>query len=329
MTEASDETSTMHQDQAPRQDAVTQPREAPVAARGASAPAAGDPAAPAFDALLPRQMAEKAERVGVQKSALGWVELGSLATLAGAFIALGAVFATTVLAGGAGSVIPFGVMRLAAGVVFSLGLILVLVGGAELFTGNALIVMAWSSGRVTTRSLLRNWAIVYLGNFVGSVATAVLMLLTRQYTMGGGAVGIVALQTAQAKCSLGFGQAIALGILCNALVCLAVWLTFSARTTSDRILAIVPPISAFVACGFEHSVANMYFVPIAMLIKAAAPEAFWTAAGTNPAAFADVTVSGFLWNNLVPVTLGNIIGGALLVGAVYWLVYLRPQRDAG
>jgi formate/nitrite transporter len=242
--------------------------------------------------------------------------------LAGAFIALGAVFSTTVAAGAAGS-LPYGLTRLLVGVVFSLGLILVVVGGAELFTGNNLIVMGWASGKVSTAALLRNWCIVYTGNFAGAMATAVLMFLSGQYQFGNGGLGAAALGTAQAKAGLGFGQAVVLGILCNGLVCLAVWLTYSCRSTADKILAIIPPISAFVAAGFEHSIANMYFIPIGLFIKAAAPASFWSSLGKSASDYPDLTWSGFFFGNLLPVTLGNIVGGAVLVGAVYWFVYLR------
>lgn len=277
-----------------------------------------------LDALLPAEMARRAEEIGVKKAALdGWT-MFALALLAGAFIALGAIFATTTVAG-AGGALPYGIVRLAAGVVFSLGLILVIVGGAELFTGNNLIVMAWASGRVSTVLMLRNWLIVYLGNFVGAVGTALLVALSGQYAFGGGAVGAAALATASGKVGLGFGQAVALGILCNALVCLAVWLTLSARTTTDRILAIIPPIAAFVAAGFEHSIANMFFVPVALFIKSLAPPLFWATIGAAPSDFATLTWGRFLLNNLLPVTIGNIIGGVFLVGAVYWFIYLRPR----
>jgi len=275
-----------------------------------------------LDALLPPQMAARAEQAGVKKAQTGALALFVLAVLAGAFVGLGAIFATTVAAG-TGGALPFGVARLLVGLVFSLGLILVIVGGAELFTGNNLIVMAWAGGKVTTRLLLRNWLIVYAGNFVGSVGTAGLLFFSGQYTFGGGAVGAAALATANAKLNFGFTQALVLGILCNALVCLAVWLTFSARSTTDRILAIIPPISAFVAAGFEHSVANMYFVPVALFIKAGAPGAFWQSIGQTAGDFAGLTWGRFLVNNLLPVTVGNIVGGAVLVGAVYWFVYLR------
>ena len=278
-----------------------------------------------FDALLPAEMAEKAEKSGVRKATLDIPSSFTLSVLAGAFIALGAVFATTVVAGAAGA-LPYGVIRLLAGTVFSLGLILVLVGGAELFTGNNLIVMAWASRRVSTGLLLRNWLVVYLGNFVGAIGTAILVYLGGHHLFGNGAVGAAALATANAKSGLGFVQAVALGTLCNALVCLAVWLTLSARTVADKVLAIVPPIAAFVAAGFEHSVANMYFIPSGLFIKAGAPQAFWTEISKTAADYPNLTWERFIVGNLVPVTIGNILGGAVLVGIVYWFVYLRGRR---
>lgn len=276
-----------------------------------------------MDALLPSDMARKAEDVGVRKAGMDGVTMFVLAVLAGAFIALGAVFATTVAAGSAGS-LPYGVQRLLVGTVFSLGLILVIVGGAELFTGNSLIVMAWASRRVSLAALLRNWAIVFAGNFVGSVGTALFVFLAGHHEFGSGSVGLTALKIADSKLHFGFVQAVCLGILCNILVCLAVWLTFSARTTTDRILAIVPPIACFVAAGFEHSIANMYFVPVAWLIQTGATDAFWSSIVSSPGEFAGITWQAFLIKNLVPVTIGNVIGGGVFVGAVYWFVYLRP-----
>jgi len=210
-----------------------------------------------LDALLPSEMAIKAEGIGVKKACMDAVSTFVLSLLAGAFIALGAVFSTTVVAGTAAT-LPYGVVRLLAGLVFTLGLILVVIGGAELFTGNTLIVMAWASRKVSTTLLFRNWLIVYLGNFVGAVGTAVLVYLGGQYAFGNGAIGAAALTAANAKVGLGFGQAFVLGILCNGLVCLAVWLTYSARTTADKILAIVPPIAAFVAAGFEHKIGRAH-----------------------------------------------------------------------
>jgi formate transporter len=273
-----------------------------------------------LDALPPADVARKAETVGVAKAAMPAVDLFVLAVLAGAFIGLGAVFATTVATGAGG--MPYGVGRLLIGVAFSLGLILVVVAGAELFTGNNLIVMAWASRRVSTLHLLRNWSIVYAGNFIGAFATAVLVWLGKQYTFGSGEVGATALTIATTKTGLGFGQAVVLGALCNALVCLAIWLTYGARTTADKILAIVPPIAAFVAVGFEHSVANMYFIPAGLLIER---DTSWLHATAGVPDTSGLTWSAFLVDNLIPVTIGNVIGGGLMVGAVYWFVYLRPR----
>jgi formate/nitrite transporter len=275
-----------------------------------------------FDALLPAEIAKKAEDVGARKCHLPFWSLLALAVLAGAFIALGAVFSTTVSAGTAG-VLPFGVVRLLAGLVFCLGLILVVVGGAELFTGNALISMAWASGMISTPYLLRNWLIVYLGNLLGAVATAVLVYFSQQYSFGNGAVGVTALEIARSKTSLGFVQAVTLGILCNGLVCLAVWLCLGARSMTDKIMAILFPISAFVAAGFEHSIANMYFIPIGLLITSDA--SFLAAIGKSVSDYPSLTWTNFVFVNLLPVTLGNILGGVGLVGCTYWFVYLRPE----
>lgn len=273
-----------------------------------------------IDALLPAEMAQRAEQVGVRKAEMATLNLFALAVLAGAFIALGAIFATTVAAGAAG-VVPYGVSRLLVGFAFCLGLILVIVGGAELFTGNNLIVMAWASRKVSTFSLLHNWGVVYVGNLVGALGTAILLFASKQYLFGAGSVGNTALGIANAKVQFGFVQAITLGILCNALVCLAVWLTFSARSTVDKIAAIIFPITAFVAAGFEHSIANMYYIPIALLIKTFDP-AFTSASGLD---LSTLTWIAFVVNNLLPVTIGNIIGGVVLVAAVYWVVFLHQQ----
>jgi formate transporter len=274
-----------------------------------------------IDALLPSEMARRAEYLGVRKAEAPALATFTLAVLAGAFIALGSVFATTVAAGTSGA-LPYGLVRLLVGSVFSLGLILVVVGGAELFTGNNLIVMAWASRKVGTRAMLRNWAIVYFGNFVGSIGTAGLVVLSRQYTFGGGAVGAAALSIAGGKVGFGFVQALVLGILCNALVCLAVWLSFSARSTIDRIAAVLFPIAAFVAAGFEHSIANMYFIPVGLFLKAVDP-AFVAASAID---VTGLTWSAFFLANLIPVTLGNVIGGSLLVAVTYWFVFLREAQ---
>jgi formate transporter len=275
-----------------------------------------------LDALPPLEMARKAEQVGVVKADMSVANTLALSVLAGAFIALGAIFATTVTAGGAD--LPFGVLRLLGGLAFSLGLILVIVAGAELFTGNNLIVMAWASRRVRTAQVARNWALVYLGNFAGALATAGILFVGKQYELGEGAVGVQAVSIAASKTSLGFVQAIALGAFCNGLVCLAVWLCYSARTTADKILSIVPPIAAFVAAGFEHSVANMFFIPMGLLVKG--DEAFVSDQEGLPT-LTDLTWERFVTANLVPVTIGNVVGGAVMVGAIYWFVYLRRTDD--
>lgn len=277
-----------------------------------------------IDAFIPPEMARLAEQVGVKKALMPVTTTFALAVLAGAFIGLGAMFMTVVITGMVGH-LPFGIIKLLGGLVFCLGLILVVVAGAELFTGNNLIVMAAASRRITLAQLARNWLIVYVGNFVGAVATAVLVFVSHQYTFSGGSVGQTALGIAEAKCSLGFLPAIALGTLCNALVCLAIWLCFSARSTTDKILSILFPITAFVAAGFEHSVANMYFIPLGLFIKSGAVPSFWTQASAMQTDFVELTWSNFAIANLLPVSIGNIIGGALMVGIVYWFIYLRKQ----
>ncbi len=260
------------------------------------------------DPYTPAEMAERVEAGGVAKAALDIPRTLALAVLAGAFIGLGAMASTVA---GTDTGLGYGPTRLLAGLAFCLGLILILVGGAELFTGNALIAMAWAARRVKTVTLLRNWAIVYVGNFLGAAATAVGIYLSGVHALGSGKVADTALAIATAKTSLGFWEALFRGVFCNALVCLAVWLGFSARTTTDKILCIVFPITAFVAAGFEHSIANMYFIPMGMLLQGEAG--------------GPITWAGFLLGNLLPVTLGNIAGGALMVGLAYWFIFLRQR----
>ena len=296
--------------------------------------AAASPQTITFDAIMPAAMAVRAEEAGVKRASAGLLSIFVLSVLGGAFVSFGAIFATTVTAGGAAVVsadgatvlsagLPYGIARLLTGLVFCVGLIMVVVAGAELFTGNNLIVMAWANRRVTTRDLLMNWVVAFTGNFIGAISTAVLMFFTTQYTFGGGAVGLVALTTANSKAALSFVPALTLGIMCNALVCMAVWMCYAARTTIDKVVTIVPPITAFAAAGFEHCVANMYFIPMGLFIKQGAGDSFWASIGKTPADFSALTWDNFLFANLVPVTIGNIIGGSVMVGAVYWFVYLR------
>jgi formate/nitrite transporter len=259
-----------------------------------------------LDAYPPDQVASLVAEVGVRKARQPALQLATLGVLAGAFIALGAAFHMVTVTG---SGLGFGPTRLVGGLAFSLGLILVIVGGAELFTGNSLIVMAWAEGRISTAQLLRNWAIVYAANLVGAVGTAVLAHAAGVLAIGDGAVGETAAAIARSKVSLDPTTAFFRGILCNVLVCLAVWLSFAAGSVTGKVLAIVFPITAFVALGLEHSVANMYLIPLAMLADAEG-----------------VTLGGFA-ANLACVTLGNVVGGGLLVGLVYWAAYLRhPDR---
>ncbi len=272
------------------------------------------------EAYPPPEVAQKAEATGVTKGArdtLGTIVLG---ILAGVFIGLGAMFCTVVTtAPGLG----FGLTKLLGGLTFCLGLILVVVAGAELFTGNTLIVMSWMSGRVSFARLLRNWGLVYFANLAGALSLAGLMFYTNQWALNSYGVGANALAIANAKVNLSFGSALARGIMCNALVCLAIWLCFSARTVTDKIIAILFPITAFVAAGFEHSIANMYFIPMGIFLSS--QPSVLAAAGVTAGSVSNLTWSGFV-GNLIPVTIGNIIGGAILVGAVYWLAYLSRER---
>lgn len=271
-----------------------------------------DTPAPTFDALLPADMAAKAEQVGVMKAALPLRRLVPLGVLAGAFIALGANFSQVVTSD---ATLAPGISKLLGGLVFSLGLILVVVSGAELFTGNTLIVMAFAGRKVTAVRLLRNWAVVYVANFAGAASVAALVQWSGRLDAGKGELASRAIAVAGAKQSLQFANAIVSGVLANVLVCLAVWMTMSARTLIDKIAVIVPPITAFVAAGYEHSVANMYFFPVALFhgVPTGGPHLTW---------------GRFLLHNLLPVTIGNIIGGAVLVGLVYWFVYLRDRSAA-
>ena len=267
-------------------------------------------------------MALACEAAGTTKAGRDTIALLVLGILAGAFIAFGAMFMTIVVTG-AGD-LPWGIARLIGGLVFSLGLILVIVGGAELFTGDTLMIVACASKRITVKSLLRAWALVYIGNIIGAVGTALLVFLSGQHTFLNGAVGQTALTIATAKAALPTLQLFFLAVLCNVLVCLAVWMSLSARSTSDKVLVITPPVAAFVAAGFEHSVANLYFLPYALVIKCFASVDFWSNIGQSASGYSALTFLATA-HNVIIATLGNLIGGSLLVGLVYWLVYLRNR----
>jgi len=270
----------------------------------------------------PPQVAQRVEAVGMAKGTGNISSTILLGILAGVFIGLGAMFCTVVTTGlGLG----FGLTKLLGGLSFCLGLILVVMAGAELFTGNCLIVMSWMSGRTSFAKLLRNWGLVYFANLLGALSLAGLMFYTYQWMFNDYGVGVNALLIANAKVNLSFGSALARGILCNVLVCLAVWLCFSARTVTGKILSILFPITAFVAAGFEHSIANMYFIPMGILL--ANQPAVLGAAGLTASSVSNLNWAGFI-ANLVPVTIGNIIGGGILIGAIYWLAYLSRERGA-
>ena len=265
------------------------------------------------DAYPPPEIAARVCQLGLAKVNTAVPTMVALAVLAGAFISLGALFYTvTITVGNESPALPFGVLRLVGGMTFSLGLILVVVGGAELFTGNNLIAMAWAARCVQTRQVVRNWVWVYLGNLLGAGGTAVLVLLAGVHTLGDGAVGETMVRIARGKVALDPLAAFARGILCNVLVCLAVWLCMGARTVADKVLAILFPISAFVACGFEHSVANMFFLPLGFALTAG-----------RSASFSILDALSYL----ALVTLGNIIGGTVLVALVYWFIYLRTNPE--
>lgn len=269
--------------------------------------------APSGDAFSPREIAERVSRLGVAKANSDVASLLVLAILAGAFIALGALFFVVVISG---STLGFGPTRLLGGAAFSLGLVLVVVAGAELFTGNNLIVMAWASGLVSFSSLLRSWLIVYAGNLIGAVLTVLACWVAGAHLAGGGDVQKTLLAIAHHKASLSPMAMIASGMLCNALVCLAVWLTQAGHSVVDKVVGVIFPVTAFVAIGFEHSIANLFFLPFALLIEV-----------QNQG-------SSDLWRgalmNIALVTVGNVVGGAGLVAGVYSLAYLRPAaRPSG
>lgn len=263
-----------------------------------------------FDAFSPKEIAERVSTLGVAKARLPLLSMLMLSLLAGAFIGLGSVFFVIVKSDMS---LSFAISQVLGGLVFSLGLILVVVAGAELFTGNNLLAMAWADKKITTGELLRNWVVVCLGNFVGAAGLAVLVFLSGHTEMNGGAIADQYLKIANTKCELSFSEAFFRGMLCNILVCMAIWMALAGRSVTDKAVAIIFPISAFVAAGFEHSIANMFFIPLAMLIK--------TFSDVGLAAEA-VSWSGF-FSNLVPVILGNLVGGSVLVGFVYHVIYRR------
>jgi len=270
--------------------------------------------------LAPAAVADAvATRISTSKAALPWINLTILGALAGAYIGFGAAMATLV-ASDAGQYVGFGLTKLLCGLVFSVGLILVVIAGAELFTGNNLMITGVLGGQIGVRGMLARWTGVYVSNFLGSVLLAGMMFGSALWMANDMSVGMTAVKIAHAKVNLTLAAAFFRGIGCNWLVCLAVWMSLSARETAGKILAIVPPITAFVALGYEHCVANMYFIPFGLFLKNTAAGAAATAAGLD---LSSLTWGSFVLDNLLPVTVGNIVGGGLFVGAVYWAAYLR------
>ncbi len=269
-----------------------------------------------FDAFSSKEIAERVETIGVAKARLPLLSMLMLGVLAGAFIGLGALYFVLIKSDAS---LGFAASQLLGGLAFSLGLILVIVAGAELFTGNNLLAMAWADGKITTFELLKSWIVVCIANFIGAAGLALLVFLSGHTDMNNGAIADQYIKIAAVKCTMPFWTAFFRGVLCNVLVCMAVWMALAGRSVIDKVVAIVFPISAFVAAGFEHSIANMYIIPLAMLLKMSG----------NIGANADaITWAGF-FSNLVPVILGNLIGGSVLVALVYHTIYRRaPSRNA-
>ena len=284
------------------------------------------PAHPIVEPLMPDALALACENQGLKKANQPLSTQFMLGILGGAFVGIGGMFAM-ITASGAEGMLSYGLTRLLMGITFSLGLLLVVLAGAQLFTSDCLMVMAWASKRLSLGRAMRVWATVWAGNFVGSIALAFLLFMAGNYLSGKGEVGATALFFASYKASLPAGKAFFMGIMCNVLVSLAAYLGLAGRSLTDKVLGIVFPISAFIAAGFEHCVANMFFIPYGLMIKHGAADAFWaTEAGLRVAAL-DIPIDTFA-RNMVFVTLGNWVGGALLVGAVYWVIYRRGKSAA-
>ena len=273
------------------------------------------------DPFSPPEVAAKMKSIGVSKATMSTSQLFVLALIAGAFISFGAMYYTVVMTSPGDS---FGPVRMLGGISFSLGFILVVIAGAELFTGNNLIVMAWAGGLVSTSQLFRNWGLVYIANMIGAFGTLLLVVLSGYLDGNHYGVGVTAISTAMHKVDHNFTEAFFRGVFCNALVCLASWMCYAARSVTDKILAIIFPVSAFVAMGFEHCIANMFMIPLG--IVASMDPHIVELGGFATEQLQNLTVMGFL-NNILPVTLGNIVGGAGMVAFVYYYIYLRGKGE--
>jgi formate/nitrite transporter len=279
---------------------------------------------PNLEDKAPQTIAETvAQKVSVGKTTSPWLSVLVLGILAGAYIGFGGMLATTVSFDMAGY-LGVGFTKFMTGAVFSLGLMLVIIAGAELFTGNNLMISSAIAREITFGRMLERWALVYVANFIGSILIALLFVFSGLWRLSDGALGAAAVKIAYGKVNLPFIQALLRGVGCNWLVCLAVWMALAARQTIGKIFAIFFPIMGFVALGFEHSVANMYFIPTGIFLRV-------FAGVVAPAGVAAESLNWltFLWKNLLPVTIGNIIGGAVFVGMSYWSAYLRTGSQRG
>lgn len=274
--------------------------------------------------LSPKEIAETAVAVSANKAQMAWWRQLLLAVMAGMFIGLAGNGASI----SAYSASSAGMAKMLSGVLFGAGLIMVLIAGAELFTGNSLMVVGVLEKKITVSSMLRNWVVVYIGNFIGGVGLSYLISQTTQLGMDKGALGAYAIQTAFTKCTISFKSAFIMGIFCNVLVCIAVWISWAGKDIVSKVMGLYLPIWLFVTSGYEHCVANMYFVPVGIFAKnntelaTAAMEKY----GITAEQLTHLQWSEFFTKNLVPVTLGNIVGGAVFVGFVYWLVYLKKTK---
>lgn len=274
--------------------------------------------------MLPHNIAEKAGEIAYKKATKSPLSAFYLAITAGMFIAIAFVFYITVTTGA--QALPWGIKNVIGGIAFSLGLLLVVVVGGELFTSSTLTLIAKASGRITTLQMLKNWVIVYFGNYVGATFLVALIFISGLYNADHGQWGLNVLNVSQHKLHHTFIEAVALGTLCNIMVCLAIWMAFGSTTVTDKMFAVLLPVAMFVASGFEHSIANMFMVPMGILIQNYASPEFWVAIGRSASEFSDINASNFIINNLIPVTIGNIIGGGVIIGLMHWMIHLRPMQ---
>lgn len=274
----------------------------------------------------PSEMMQQAEKYAFGKSQKSTSTVIGLAIMAGVFIGLAFVFFITVTTGNTNT--GWGISQFAGGLAFSMGLILVVITGGELFTSSVLSAIAVANKQITIPQMLKIWAKVYIGNFFGAMLLLGLVFTAAMYQNDGGQWGLHALNIAQHKLEHQPLEAFALGVLCNLLVCLAIWLTFCSTNMLTKAMMVILPVAMFVSSGFEHSVANMFMVPLGIAIQNFAPAEFWANVGATPAQYADLTIGHFITANLIPVTLGNIVGGACLVGLAYWSIFSRPNLNA-